>query len=77
MSKPSPADDWEIDMEKLAKLEKMIVRVDADIQRMHKENDKLLVVETLKKVITQKDEIIMRTIKANHPFHNYILRLDS
>lgn len=50
MSKLSPADEWELDFEKLSKLERMIVRVDADIQRMHKENDKLLVVETLKKV---------------------------
>ena len=31
MSKFSPVDDVEIDMEKLTKLEKMIVRVDADI----------------------------------------------
>jgi len=47
----TPADEWEIDYEKLSKLEKMIVRVDADIQRMQRENDKLLIVETLKKVV--------------------------
>lgn len=47
------ADVFDIDFAKLEKLEKMIVRVDADVQRMQRGKDKLLVVETLKKVTHQ------------------------
>ncbi|KAL4479494.1 hypothetical protein ABPG72_011816 [Tetrahymena utriculariae] len=45
----SPVDDYDIDLDKLNKLEKMIVRVDADIHKMQLDNDKTKIVETLKK----------------------------
>lgn len=47
-----PGDEYEIDEEKLEKLERMIIRVDADIQKMSKDHDKQKVVDTLKKVRT-------------------------
>lgn len=50
MSRNFPGDDYDIDMEKLSKLEKMIIRVDNDIQKMQLDNDKVQVTMTLKKV---------------------------
>jgi len=54
MSRNFPSDDYDIDMEKLSKLEKMIIRVDNDIQKMQLDNDKVQVTMTLKKVFYKK-----------------------
>lgn len=50
MPRRDVGDEYDIDYAKLEKLEKMITRVDADINRMSADKDKLAVVETLKKV---------------------------
>lgn len=55
-------DEYDIDYAKLEKLEKMITRVDADINRMSADKDKLAVVETLKKVWKRGDSQFLKLL---------------